>query len=174
MIDASLAAIKEYLEAESISCSIETEEDEAPVEFLAIDMGEDEQGYQQTVQIFRTEKALIQAKGSETAPKPALFLHFRYIIPFRFEPEAVNDIARFLLLINKTLEFPGFGMSEVDQVIYYRHDLYCGFGQLNEDVLKGILGYLLFVVDSFTPKLQQLAARKISFKDVVEEALGQS
>ncbi len=173
LIECSLESLKEYLEKERISCTLEKGTGENPIDYLLIDMGADDKQRPQLIELFALQKDLPNTEGVENRPSPGLpnFLHIQYVLPFEFSGEAVNDIARFLLLINKTLEFSGFGMSEVDRLVYFRHDLYCERSKINTELLKGLLGYLLFIVDSFTPTIEQLALRELSFQQVIDKAL---
>jgi hypothetical protein len=173
LIECNLQSIKEFLEKESITCSLEKSPEETSLDYLVLDMGEDEEGRPQLIELFAVEKEVRDFLEEKKQPSsiPSNFLHIRYFFPYEFKVEAVNDIARFLFLINKTLDFTGFGMSEVDRLIYYRHDLFCQNSKVNSQTLKGILGYLLLIVDSFGPTIEQLSSQEMTFAEIVEKAL---
>lgn len=174
MVDCTLKALKDFFESETITSRTEKLDGENPVEVLVLQFGQDEKGREQLIELFIEEKNLVgdERKEIKSPPKKALFVHFRYVFPFEFQDESVNDLARFLLLINKTLEFPGFGISEIDRRIYYRHDLYSDSTRLREDLLKSLLGYILLIVDTFGPKLEQVASLQLTYKEIVDQSLG--
>lgn len=179
LIECSLVSIKEFLEKETISCSIEKGVGEFPIDYLMIDMGEDVKGRPQLIELFTIQKEIPETegeagktKGETTKDGKPNFLHIQYFLPFKFLGESVNDIARFLLLINKTLDFTGFGMSEVDQLVYFRLELFCERSKVNTELLKGLLGYVLLIVDSFKPTIEKLAQKQTTFQKVIEEMLG--
>lgn len=173
LIECSLESIREFLEKEAIKCKIERGIGEIPTDFLTIDMGQDEKGRPQLIELFAVIKEIPETEGEHRKEKTQNpnFLDLQYLLPFRFPGESVNDIARYLLLINKTLKFIGFGMSEVDGLVYFRHNLYCQRSKVNVELLKGLLGYLLLIVDSFSPTIERLARREITLQEVIEQSL---
>lgn len=174
LIECSLDSIKEFLEKETITCSLKNGGKELPIDYLVIDMGVDEKGRPQLIEIFAVQKDIPETEGvkEQTKGNKQNFLNIQYFLPFKFRGEAVNDISRFLLLINKTLEFTGFGMSEVDRLVYFRHDLFCERSKVNTELLKGLLGYLLLMVDSFSPTIEKLALQETTFLQVINQAIG--
>lgn len=180
LIECSLPSIKEFLEKETIICSIEKGVGEFPVDYLMIDMGEDEKGRPQRIELFAVQKEIPETEDTSGRPKSDKtkggdkpnFLHIQYFLPFKFRDESVNNIARFLLLINKTLEFTGFGMSEVDRLVYFRNDLFCDRSKVNTELLNGLLGYVLLIVDSFSPTIERLALQESTFQEIIDQALG--
>lgn len=182
LIDCSLDALKEFFDKETVASSIQKGSGEFAMDYLVIDMGKDEKGRPQLIDVFAIQKDIpeqdseeimgLEPKKKKKENKPN-FLHIQYFIPFQFRGGAVNEIARFLLLINKTLEFTGFGMSEVDHLVYFRHDLFCDRSKVNTELLKGLLGYLLLMVDSFTPTIESLGLQETTFQEVIKKSLGQ-
>jgi len=171
MIDCSVSAIKGFLESESIQLHLEKGTESTPIDTLVLEIGNDYAGRVQEVLLQIVKKKMLNTdKTSESPTKDLKFLSLLYFFPFQFKDEAVNDIARYILLINKTLEFSGFGLSEVDRLIFFRHDLWCNLGKVNRDLLKSFLGYVLLLADAFGPKFEQLASCEKSFFQIIEEA----
>lgn len=46
-------------------------------------------------------------------------------LPFEIKPDSVNEVARFLHLLNKQLDLPGFGMDEQASLLFYRAVIPC-------------------------------------------------
>lgn len=163
-IHCSLDSLETFFKQESLSCKVEKDTGEFPVSYLTIDMGLDGKNRPQKIQIIPLEKE-IAGRTKDSLPN---FLQIKYLLPFEFLLGAENDLARYLLLINKTLDFPGFGMSESDRKVYYRYDLHCRKSLIEEELLKGLIGNILLMIDSFIPTIEKIALRQISIEGLIE------
>ncbi|MBS0655639.1 MAG: YbjN domain-containing protein [Verrucomicrobia bacterium] len=114
-----------------------------------------------------TSQKLGLRKESEKAHFLQLFLPF----PYGCEAENVQNTARLLLLINKSLPFPAFGLSEVEGVIYYRHVLYCHHNTIPTMLVCTLLGALLLYVDSLSPMIELVSSGQKGLHEVLEEVL---
>ncbi len=158
LISCSLQALQEVFSKESLSCFIEKGKGEIAVDRLVIDMGVDARGRPQRIELAALMKLIPQQKKDAHIN----FLQIRYYFPFVCLPEKVSDVARYIARINQTLDFVGFGLSEFDRVIYYRHDLYCSHSKVDVKLLQGILGYILLCADSFADTFESLSTAQIS------------
>jgi hypothetical protein len=95
-----------------------------------------------------------------------LYLSF----PFPYQNETFLDTARYLMVINKTIPFPGFGLSEPDHTLYYRYTLVTTSGQLDVGLIKSILGLAAYYYDSFAPNLEAIASGRHSFEETLKAA----
>jgi len=166
MIECSLTEIKDFLESQQISCKL-VQSKAHPHKTLLVEMGEE------TIRINLIERALPAPIEEEPkqAKETANFLYFQYFFPFGFEEKAVADLARYLLMLNRSLEFPGFGTSESDRRIYFRQELYCGFSKIQRRMILSVLGYILLMVDSFRKPIYQISKQKKSLKEIISESL---
>lgn len=173
-MEVTLAGIKEFLKTQSTDVKMEKASQEMPLDHLVLRFGVDERNRPQSMSLYVVEKEL----GSLTAQKKmgtkATFIHLYMELPTHIQDEAVGDIARYILLINKALEFEGFGMSEVDRMIYFRHDLHCSQKQLSDEMLMGLIGYILLIVDTFLPHFERIASGEATFVETVEQVMKQS
>jgi hypothetical protein len=172
MLECSLEELGKLLGKENIQWKIEKGTEELPTDRLIITMAEDDKKRPLLLELYIFEKSieLEHHHGKQEKRKPK-FLNFRYYFPFRFKDEAVNDIARYVLLINKSLEFAGFGMSEVDRNVYFRHDLLCASNKIDSHIFKGLIGYCLLIIYTFGPEIEKLASCKKNFIQLIEENL---
>ena len=167
VIHCSLDGLENFFKKESINCYKESDSVEFPTDYLVIDTAVDEKGRPQLIQLYVLNRD-IPGKVSQANDREANFIQIKYIYPFEFQAEAVNEIARYVLLINKTLDFLGFCMSEVDSKIFFRCDLSCKKTLIDTELLKGMLGYILLAVDSFCPTMEKLATQEITFQTVLD------
>jgi hypothetical protein len=100
-----------------------------------------------------------------------IFLLFNVTLPFELHQKGVIDVARYVLLINKGLELPGFGMSEPDEVCYYRHVLKSNSSRLDEKELLSMVSYIEMTLMIFMPPLKELVEGKKSLEDLLKHCI---
>ena len=166
LVQCTLEALCEVLKKESMICHIEKRRSESETDHIVIDMGLDDRGRPQFLEIAPLVK-LVPGKRGESKPN---FLQIEYFYPFECMPHTVNQLARYLLLLNKTLDFTGFFLSESDHMVYFRHDLCCPNSKVDMELLKGLLGYILLTIDSCMPAIEGLAGTASS-RDLLVEHL---
>lgn len=103
--------------------------------------------------------------------KLAHFLHLYLIFPFKCEPASSADLARLLLMLNKSLPFPAFGLSEIDGLIYYKNSLYCEKGAVPVALTCSLIGNLALYVDSLSPMVQAVASGQRKLHEVLKDSL---
>ncbi len=143
MIDVNLHSIHDYFSQKNIKCSLKEK-------FLAISLDP----IPVCLYIVNIEKL------------EASFIQFRYFFPTKFIPEATCDLARYLLRVNQGLQFQGFGLIEADQIVYYRHDIYCYRKRIDSQILDGVLGNILLFIDNYGENIQDLSLRKKTFEEI--------
>lgn len=89
--------------------------------------------------------------------------------PFNCKKEVFPDLARLILLINKVSPLPGLGLSEIDQMVtfnylfpYSRHEFF--------DFFPLLISKILFIYEVYQPHLENLAAGKISYEELLKQA----
>ncbi|MBA3238358.1 MAG: YbjN domain-containing protein [Parachlamydiaceae bacterium] len=103
--------------------------------------------------------------------KETNFLQIFLSFPYTFETKAIPDLSRLLLLLNKTLLFPAFGLSENEGIIYYRHTLYCENGVIPKALTRTIIGVLSLYIDSLSYMIEAVASGRQGVQEVLEDAL---
>ncbi len=162
MIEISLNSLKTFYESVGMSCVLQSQDS---LNWLEIRMGVDEAKRPKTLVL------LVIEKDSSSEQNFGYFIQFRYLFPFTVQKETIPEMARFILLLNKVIEFPGFGFSESDGKVYFRHDLHSCIKRINEDLLKGVLGYILFMIDSYGPVMESLAEKKKTLNQILKEGV---
>ncbi len=170
MVEVSLNSLQTFLNTQNISSRLIEKTAEIPLDRLVLTLGTDEKNRPQNLDLYVVEKELASLTPDKKGGK-AIFLHLRHVLPFTLQDQAIAEMARYMLFINKGLEYEGFGMSEVDRIVYFRHDLHCSLRQVSDEVLMGLLGYILLIIDAFGPKLEKIAHLQKTFVETVNETL---
>lgn len=90
-------------------------------------------------------------------------------IPITFKESMEADLSRFLHMVNKELDMPGFCIDETTKTIFYRLIIPTFKKELNEEVLEAYLNTIQVVCKSFNTIIEALAVGAMSFIEVMEK-----
>jgi len=79
-------------------------------------------------------------------------------LPFEFKEEAVPDLARLMLSLNRYLPINGFGLHEAQVLVFCRHVFFCPGGELDMQLLVEVLGSMAFFIEEHAGILEPIAA----------------
>jgi hypothetical protein len=96
-------------------------------------------------------------------------LQLLLFLPFVFDQNAVNDVARVLHLFNKEIDMPGFGMDEANKAIFYRYVVSAKNGEIDSQLLERFLKALPNVGYAFFPMIASIANRNITFEVLLKK-----
>lgn len=173
MINANLNEIKKLLETKNYACEILNKSAEIPCDQLVIALELDKKQRSRLL-LIRSIKQNLSAADSltniKTKHKSYKELQFILTLPFLVDTRQIGEIARLILLLNKGMELPGFELSEVDHLIYFRHSFLVPEDQLDERILLTLTGMIEMIVDVFSDILESVATDAKTLREVVEEA----
>lgn len=147
-----------------------------PIETLYVAMGPDQEGRDLILQIKLLQENIKQEKEAlrlHSTHEEYTIIHFFLPLPFKVEERNLSEVSRLILLINKSLTLPGFEMSEVDRLIYFRNVLLTG-DQVDELLLKTIIGNIILYVDIFSKTLEDVGNGRMTLSDVINHVLIQA
>jgi hypothetical protein len=133
---------------------------------LEVVLGKEDEGVWQLLLTFSVLPLEVKEHG-----KHAQFLQMFLSFPFKCEKTCTADVARLLLMLNKSLPFPAFGLSEVEGVIYYRNSLYCEKGVVPVALVCSLIGVLALYVDSLSPMIKGVATGQRQLHEVLKDVL---
>lgn len=88
--------------------------------------------------------------------KEDISVHLLLRLPFVVRSEMIKEMARFVLLLNRPLDIPGFGFDELSRSLFFRYRLLiCGASSLS--ALLSITKTTHFLVDSLTEQIEKVA-----------------
>lgn len=117
-------------------------------------------------------EVLDEASGAAAVADDHLCLvHFLRIFPFKVTPAHANDVARLVLLLNSTLEFPGLGYEEASGIVYHRYMLPISGQKIDRGQAQTILSLFGFMSDLLTPPLEDVSTGARTLQDVMQAAM---
>jgi len=100
-------------------------------------------------------------------------LQILIFLPCRVLPDAINGTARLLLMLNREMDVPGFGMDEGTGVVYFRFALPTTNDKIDPKLLEGLVLSAPRIAHMFFP-IVRAGANGMPFekmKGKVKEAL---
>lgn len=108
-----------------------------------------------------------QTQSEENSDNQRMFLQILVVFPFQFKEEVVSQLGRYILVINKSLAFPGFGISEPDRSIYYKYTLTFPDGKISKSLLLDFIGLIWLIFDSFIEKIESVSNKNKTLFEIV-------
>lgn len=99
-------------------------------------------------------------------------LQLLIFIPCSIQDGCQPDLARLLLLINKEIDIPGYGMDEAASVVFYRVMLPTHEGQLEEKLINLYLDAFEPLCNIFTAPIMAAASGKMTYNEILKELKG--
>lgn len=168
-----LKKYQEFLRADQFETQLYASPEKHPIPFLAIHLGQDQEGRERILTIKSQEQLMgqqmvpHQSKGS----KPIIHLDFVLEYPFKFKPETTKDLASLLHFINHESAVTGYGMDEVELRIYYRYHMFSLEEGVDRKALVSIVGLILFFYDLYGKTIEQVATGSITFNDLIAQVI---
>lgn len=163
MLKADLKQIQVFLEQQGMKSVLILKSDGQPVDQLFVALGVDGKERDLVLQLKIIEETLPEESQSVCT------IHFFCALPFRVPEQHAGEVARLILLLNKSFGLPGFEFSEVDGVIYFR-TVVPAVKEVAESIVIVVIGNLMSNVDTFASTLEKVAEGKATLHDIVEAA----
>lgn len=172
--DKVLANIKKILDADNFPCAMMAGDELAPRPRLAVDLGQDDDGRD----LHLVVDLLLEAEGREPndrtqRPDDLNMLHFVAVLPFAVAEAHYADVARFVMLINATTEFPGFVFNEMGGLVCFRHMMISVSEAVDQQVVRKAIGLIAFCIEVFSKPLEQVATGARTIEQLLEEGIGE-
>lgn len=173
MLKANLVEIKKLLEKFRYTCEMLNKSEEFPIDQLIVKLEDDYQA--------RTQLLIIRASSQNLSSQDARIglksnarnyqeLQLISTLPFHILDNQIPDLARLILLLNKGMELPGFELSEVDHLIFFRHAFVVPEDDLDERILLSLVGMIELLLSTFTETLEAVAIGNRSLREIIEDA----
>jgi hypothetical protein len=169
MFQTTLKAIKQVLETDGMKCQLMPKTEEIPFDQLYVALMVEGIPQEVILQLKMVEHALEDVSQREKGTLH--LLQFFVGLPFKVHEEKIDETIRFLCLINRSFEIPGFEFSEVDRVVYYRYVLMTSENSIPSILIKNLLGVIMFILDGFSTKIEDIAKGKRSLDEIIQEAI---
>lgn len=87
-------------------------------------------------------------------------------LPTPLKSSAISDLARFLHLLNKELDLPGFCLDETAHVVFYRLIMPATNNKIDLNLLETYLNVIQKIAETFFPVVAALAQEGITLEEV--------
>ncbi len=91
-------------------------------------------------------------------------------IPTHVKKECVNDISRFLHMVNKELDVPGFCLDEMSGTVFYRLLLPTLKKELSNDIFEAFLNTSQVVCKTFSAAIEAISSGVMSLDEVIKKS----
>jgi hypothetical protein len=172
MLDLTAKAIALFFKSQDMPCEIIKASKELPFDFILVSVEETEAGERPILQISLDKQKIASDEGVEGFPVNSMgYVHMQFSMKPQIElkDEAVVDLLRFLLLINRTAAFPGFEFSESDRAVFYRYTTIVVAEGIDPYILLTIVANITMVYLSFEKYIKAVANREKTFDQVLED-----
>jgi hypothetical protein len=97
-------------------------------------------------------------------------LQFLVFIPCYVEPAKASDVSRFLHMLNKELDMPGFCLDEASMTIFYRLILPTINKELQEGSFEAFINTTTMVCKTFGTIIEALAIGAMTLEEILRKA----
>lgn len=91
-------------------------------------------------------------------------------IPCRIENKCENDLSRFLHMLNKELDMPGFCLDEASSTVFYRLMMPTLRQEFSQEVLEAYVNTSQTVCKSFATVIVALASGAMTLEEIIKKA----
>jgi hypothetical protein len=91
-------------------------------------------------------------------------------VPCSIDADKLQDVARFLHMLNKELDVPGFCMDEQSQTIFYRVVLPSLKKEFHPESLEALLNTSQVICKSFGTVIEALAIGALTLQEIIDKA----
>ncbi len=158
-----LKSIEKALTENHYDCAIHEASDELPFEALVVLLGVDRLGRELSAQISVWEQQ--SAEGLNAPKEDDSIYHLKIFLPLGVEIKegSYNDLTSILCFVNNNLEIGSFGLNEFESSLYFKYTLMCRQDQIDSQLIIGILGMILFYIDTQFPSIAAIGEGKESY-----------
>lgn len=89
--------------------------------------------------------------------------------PCNIKEGSEADTARCLHLLNKELDVPGFGMDDVNGLVFYRYMIPCENKEFNESTIDRFMTAVPGICESFFPLIFNISQGTMKFSEVTDK-----
>lgn len=97
-------------------------------------------------------------------------VQFMVFFPVALKPQAYNDLARLLHVLNKEIDIPGFGMDEKAKVAFYRCMVPTLDGELPDVFVDGFMRSIEVVCQTFSPVIEAVGFGVATYAELMKKA----
>lgn len=170
MIEPTLKALSEFFKSQGIACQTLKASADFPFDvvfFYPGDVGEDKALFEIRI-VKQLEETIEPIEGLEVSPKGYFHLQFTLPLNVSIKDEALYELERFLMVLNRSCELPGFEINEPDKSVYYRYAMMISGDGIDPYVLMSEIGIITGIYMTFVDLIKLVACGKLNFDQAVQ------
>jgi hypothetical protein len=101
-------------------------------------------------------------------PESTLLQMVAYL-PYRLPKKVLAEVARLLHILNKELDMPGFGLDEIEELMFYRAVFPCLHGKIDKSLFNMYLGTARIACDTFMHAIGMVVSGTVRVDEVMKE-----
>lgn len=101
-------------------------------------------------------------------PESSLLQIVAYL-PYTLSSKTAGETSRLLHIINRELDIPGFGMDEIENLIFYRSVIPCFEGKIEKRLLNMYLGIANIACSAFMHAIGMIASGNTTLDAVLKD-----
>lgn len=172
MTISKLKSIESVLKSQEFPCTFLPASSELPNDYLFAYLGNDFADRDIVLQITVVEQILDPEdtiEGVKMFSDHLYHLQFLVKLPYTVKNESIPDLARLLLLFNKSSDIPGLEYCEADNTLFWRHVMLCNLPEIDPYILISLIGVILTVTEVYGPYIEAVATGKNSLQEAVQK-----
>ena len=168
MNESPLSRIAQILDDEDFAVHFLPATEEAPVDSLYVHLFEDDEERPHVLQLLFTND-VANAVGVPDDPDDAVYLQLTHVMPFKVPAERHAEVAFLLFYLNRLLPSGAFGLSDTENVVFYRDCVTSPDREVDEIVAVESVSTANFFIELFSPEIEAVATGETTRKDVIEK-----
>lgn len=165
MVKVSLSAFQLFFKNQGFESQLLKKTSHLPQDQLFVLLGQDEKLRDLVSQVQITKQEI---PTSEKSRKPYYHIQFLLLLPVEKDIHDVGELLRFIQILNRAANIPGFEVSENEGVIYYRHAFFHAGQEIDEGLLRSIMGTILMQVNTFGRLIEEVSKGEKSCEEALQ------
>tara|TARA_A100001015_G_C14515980_1_gene528481 strand:+ start:39 stop:524 length:486 start_codon:yes stop_codon:yes gene_type:complete len=154
----TLQSIQEYLNDQNVESVLETASASDPMDKLVLSMGEDKSQINLPLILRLIEEDNL------------MYLHAIQPYPFEVKTSNLGEMARLLLMVNKAMQIPALGLSEVEPQVYFQYAYYSSRKVLLGDDIDTLIHFSIIFYQFYYEIIKKLAEGHTTLDVIIAEA----
>lgn len=166
-----LQHLEKILKESEIDCSIEPGGEAIPFGRLLVYLGQDLKDRERVIAITTQMQELFDIFRKTATEKQFVRVQFEIPFPYDVKDSAMFDTLSLLAYLNRLSELPGFELDEMSGKIFYRYVLLTTKTDIEKEIVLGILGVIMLLMDLYGEAIEKIANGEKTFEELLQEVL---
>lgn len=166
-----LQNLEKILKESELDCSLEANVKAPPFGRLLVYLGQDAKDRERAIEITAQMQELFDIFRKTATEKKFVRVQFEIPFPFEVKDSALFDTGSLLSYLNRLSELPGFELDEMSGKIFYRYVLLSAKTDIEKEIVLGILGVIMLLMDLYGEAIEKIANGEKTFEELLQEVL---